>query len=132
MSKNTYTKPAAATAAIYIAALLIGTSSAAERTTKVAPQVPPAFNIGKLLYGKFCSSCHGVDLKGTEQGPPFLHRVYHPGHHGDGSFILAAKRGVKAHHWKFGNMPPVEGVDDNMINAIVQYIRKVQKSAGLF
>jgi mono/diheme cytochrome c family protein len=105
---------------------------AQEPVKKEPPPVPPQFNIGKLLYGKSCSSCHGVDLKGTEQGPPFLHRVYHPGHHGDGSFFLAVKRGVRAHHWKFGNMPPVEGIDDKMINAIVQYVRQVQKSAGLF
>jgi mono/diheme cytochrome c family protein len=106
---------------------------AAEKTSpKAPPSVPAQFNIGGLLYGKFCSSCHGVDLNGTEQGPPFLHRVYHPGHHADGSFFLAAKRGVRAHHWKFGNMPPVEGIDENMVGAIVEYIRHVQKSAGLF
>jgi mono/diheme cytochrome c family protein len=105
---------------------------AQEPAKREPPSVPPQFKIGKLLYGKSCSSCHGVDLKGTEQGPPFLHRVYHPGHHGDGSFYLAVKRGVRAHHWKFGNMPPVEGIDDKMINAIVQYVRQVQKSAGLF
>ena len=105
---------------------------AQEPVKKEPPSIPPQFNIGKLLYAKSCSSCHGVDLKGTEQGPPFLHRVYHPGHHGDRSFFLAAKRGVRAHHWKFGNMPPVEGINDNMINAIVQYVRQVQKSAGLF
>ena len=105
---------------------------AQEPAQKEPPSVPPQFKIGKLLYGKSCSSCHGVDLKGTRQGPPFLHRVYHPGHHGDGSFFLAAKRGVRAHHWKFGNMPPVEGVDEDMIGAIVKYVRHIQKSAGLF
>jgi hypothetical protein len=29
-------------------------------------------------------------------------------------------------------MPPVEGIDENMVGAIVKYIRQVQKSAGLF
>jgi cytochrome c len=99
---------------------------------KKSPQVQPQYKIGKLLYGKFCSACHGVDLKGTKQGPLFLHRIYHPGHHGDGSFFLAAKRGVRAHHWKFGNMPPVEDINKDMTSAIIKYIRHVQKSAGLF
>jgi mono/diheme cytochrome c family protein len=132
MSKNIRSKLIAVIATIYIATLSINPSIAAEKATKSSPQVPPEFNIGKLLYGKFCSSCHGVDLKGTEQGPPFLHRIYHPGHHGDQSFFLAAKRGVKAHHWKFGNMPPVEGIDDKIINEIIRYVRQVQKSSGLF
>jgi len=105
---------------------------AQEPVKKEPPSVPPQFKIGKLLYGKSCSSCHGVDFKGTEQGPPFLHRVYLPGHQGDGSFFLAAKRGVRAHHWKFGNMPPVEDINKDMTSAIIKYIRHVQKSAGLF
>ena len=88
--------------------------------------------LGQALYGKFCASCHGVDLKGTKQGPPFLHRVYHPGHHSDGSFFLAAKNGARAHHWKFGDMKPVEGVNESIVASIVKYVRHVQKLAGLF
>ena len=132
MKKSTHSKLAKIIAILVIAAMPLGASFGAEPAAKKSPQVPPQYNIGKLLYGKFCSSCHGVDLKGTEQGPPFLHRVYHPGHHGDRSFFLAAKRGVKAHHWKFGNMPPVEGIEEDMVGAIVKYIRHVQKSSGIF
>ena len=132
MKKSTYPKLAMVIASLAIAVMPLGFSFATEPAVIESPQVAPQYNIGKLLYGKFCSSCHGVDLKGTRQGPPFLHRVYHPGHHGDGSFFLAAKRGVRAHHWKFGNMPPVEGVDEDMIGAIVKYVRHIQKSAGLF
>ncbi len=97
-----------------------------------SPNVPANFKLNQLMYGKFCASCHGVDLKGTKKGPPFLHRVYHPGHHGDGSFFLAAKRGVRAHHWKFGNMPPVPEANEGIIASIVKYVRYVQKQAGLF
>ena len=132
MKKSTHSKLAKIIAILVIAAMPLGASFGAEPAAIKSPQVPPQYNIGKLLYGKFCSSCHGVDLKGTEQGPPFLHRVYHPGHHGDKSFFLAAKRGVRAHHWKFGNMPPVEGIEEDMVGAIVKYIRHVQKSTGIF
>jgi len=97
-----------------------------------SPKVPASLILNKMLYEKFCASCHGVDLKGTKKGPPFLHRVYHPGHHGDGSFFLAAKKGARAHHWKFGNMPPVQGTNDGIVASIVKYVRYVQKQAGLF
>ena len=95
-------------------------------------KVPTNLNLNKILYEKFCSSCHGVDLKGTQKGPTFLHRVYHPGHHRDGAFFLAAKRGVRAHHWKFGNMPPVPEATADMVASIVKYIRHMQKQAGIF
>ncbi len=98
----------------------------------VAPKVPPQLNLNKLLYGKYCSECHGIDLRGTDKGPPFVHRVYHPGHHDDRSFYTASLNGVKAHHWKFGDMKPVQGVNRGIVASIVQYVRFVQKAGGLF
>ena len=38
--------------------------------------------------------------------PPLVHKLYEPGHHSDMAFIMAAKNGVRSHHWRFGNMPP--------------------------
>ncbi len=121
-------------APVIVLGLMISTQAiSAELSTKTqSPSVPAELNLNKMLYGKFCSSCHGVDLKGTKQGPPFLHRVYHPSHHGDGAFFLAAKKGARAHHWKFGNMPPVAGTNEGIIASIVKYIRYVQKQAGIF
>jgi hypothetical protein len=71
-------------------------------------------------------------MKGTKKGPPFLHRIYHPGHHADGSFYVAVQRGTRQHHWKFGNMEPVTGVSQAMVASIVQYVRFMQKQAGIF
>ncbi len=65
--------------------------------------------MGKRLFEKFCAVCHG-DLKGSDKGPPLLHRIYEPSHHADASFQLAAKNGVRAHHWQFGDMAPVPQV----------------------
>jgi mono/diheme cytochrome c family protein len=115
---------------VLIVGLLWGENTFAQE--KKAPKVPTEMNIGGMLYGKFCSSCHGIDLKGSKTGPSFIHRVYHPGHHSDGSFFLAAKNGARQHHWQFGNMPPVKGVNEKIVGSIVKYIRHVQKSAGLF
>lgn len=86
---------------------------------------------GAALYAQACSSCHGADLRGTDQGPPFLDAIYRAGHHADPAFFLAAKRGVRSHHWSFGNMPPIEGLSDEQLEAIVAFVRARQADAGI-
>lgn len=41
---------------------------------------------GAALYEQSCASCHGADLRGTNQGPSHLSQAYEPGHHPDASF----------------------------------------------
>lgn len=87
---------------------------------------------GKALFDAHCASCHGENAAGRDgSGPPLIHPIYRPGHHGDASFILAARNGVIAHHWTFGNMPPVEGVDDAQVGRIVAYVRTLQQANGV-
>ena len=86
---------------------------------------------GKGLFAQKCASCHGVDLKGTGTGPAFLHRVYEPSHHGDAAFQNAVANGVRAHHWKFGNMSPVKGLTPADVAHITAYIRMEQRKAGI-
>ena len=86
---------------------------------------------GAELYAQACATCHGADLTGTDKGPPFLDAIYRPGHHADPAFFLAAKRGARAHHWNFGDMPPVEGISDQQIDAIVAFVRTRQREAGI-
>jgi mono/diheme cytochrome c family protein len=85
---------------------------------------------GALLYQQGCAACHGSDLRGSSQGPPFLHQFYVPGHHGDQAFFAAALTGVRAHHWNFGDMPRVEGITESQILAIVTFVRERQREAG--
>jgi len=96
------------------------------------PEMTPALNLGKMVFDAKCAGCHGRNAAGTEKGPTFLHRVYHPGHHADGAFYLAPKRGARAHHWPFGDMPPVEGITDRQIEKVIVYIRALQKANGIF
>mgnify|MGYP003706315529 CR=1 FL=1 len=96
------------------------------------PAMTPALNLGKLSYDAKCASCHGVNTAGTDKGPTFLHRVYHPGHHGDGAFYMAPKKGTRAHHWKFGDMPPVDEISDAQIKNIISYVRALQNANGVF
>ncbi len=69
---------------------------------------------------------------GTDKGPPFIHNIYHPNHHSDLSFHWAVERGVAAHHWMFGDMPPVKGLSPEDTGLIIKYVRKLQKEAGIF
>lgn len=87
---------------------------------------------GKKEFDENCAQCHGVNAAGQEGvAPPLIHMIYEPNHHGDQSFYLAAKRGVRAHHWPFGNMPPVEGISDSEIARIVNYVRTLQRANGI-
>jgi len=116
--------------ATFLFALTAPHTAAAEpiRTPKMTPQL----NLGKMAYDAYCASCHGVNAAGTDKGPTFHHKVYHPGHHGDGAFMIAPRRGVRAHHWKFGDMKPVPGVTDSQLKNIIAYVRALQQENGLF
>ena len=99
--------------------------------TASAVTVPPEFQKGEAAFNSNCAVCHGIGGVGTDTGPPFLHRVYEPNHHGDQAFYRAAMQGVRAHHWKFGNMPPVEGMTKDLMVEIISYIRWTQREAGI-
>lgn len=85
---------------------------------------------GEPLYQASCAQCHGTDLRGTSLGPSHLSIVYEPNHHGDAAFVLAARAGVRQHHWRFGNMPPIPGLSDSDLDAIVAYVRDQQSIHG--
>ncbi|MEC7764258.1 MAG: cytochrome c [Pseudomonadota bacterium] len=88
--------------------------------------------IGQRAFASTCASCHGPNAGGIDgAGPPLIHKIYEPGHHGDMAFYLAAARGVTAHHWTFGNMPPVEGITEAEVAAIVTFVRSVQRANGI-
>ena len=94
--------------------------------------VPAAHAAGARLFAESCLSCHGEAALGTDVGPPLVHIYYEPNHHGDAAFILAAERGVRAHHWSFGDMPPVPAVSRDEVMAIVGYVRWLQREAGVW
>lgn len=96
------------------------------------PVLSGELKIGEGLFNKYCSSCHGINAAGKNGiAPPLVHIFYEPGHHGDVAFLLAAKNGVRAHHWPFGNMPPVEGVSDQDVAQITAYVRALQRNNGI-
>lgn len=97
----------------------------------VVPDLSPFAASGKTLFDENCIGCHGGNAAGSDKGPPLVHNIYNPGHHADGSFFVAAQRGARQHHWKFGNMPPQPQVTRDDIAAIVTYIRELQRANGI-
>lgn len=97
----------------------------------VVPELSAAAARGQATFERNCSTCHGRNAAGTDQGPPLVHQIYEPSHHADLAFLLAARNGVRAHHWRFGNMPPVEGVAETEIEGIVAYVRELQRANGI-
>ncbi len=88
--------------------------------------------LGRKTYDANCASCHGRSAAGQDGiGPPLVHVIYEPGHHGDESFQRAVAHGVRAHHWRFGDMPPVEDLSRRDVVAIVAYIRELQRANGI-
>ena len=94
-------------------------------------ELPAEYAPGKALFDSHCAGCHGQGAAGTKHGPSFLTKIYEPAHHGDASFVMAARRGVTAHHWSFGNMPPISDLSDDDLVKIIGYVRWVQRQAGI-
>jgi len=97
----------------------------------VVPQLTGLAQQGEAAFNENCAACHGVNLAGTTQGPTLIHSLYRPGHHGDGAIASAAMNGVQAHHWEFGNMPPVQGITPQKLTVIIAYIRALQQANGV-
>ncbi|MFH1340596.1 MAG: cytochrome c [Pseudomonadota bacterium] len=112
---------------------LVG-SNGTSKTITVDVKVPDLSAIGitgRAAFEANCAACHGLEAAGTDKGPPLVHDIYNPGHHSDGVFFLAARLGVRQHHWSYGDMPPQRQVTEPQVAAIVQYVRELQVANGI-
>lgn len=48
-----------------------------------------------------------------------------------GAIAMAVRNGVRAHHWNFGDMPPVRGLTEADVKAVTAYVRAVQRASGI-
>ncbi len=120
--------------ATFVALVVAGAVSGGDGTSpgSVTERDPEVVAAGEELFQANCASCHGPDLEGTDTGPPFLNAIYAPNHHADEAFLRAVELGVQAHHWNFGPMPPVDGLERDDITKIVAFVRSQQEAAGVF
>ena len=127
---------------VVVTVLVLGAGILAWRVISPATSVPivkvriPALSAmavkGAKAYDTNCAQCHGTNAVGGDQGPPLVHDIYNPGHHTDAAFFFAVKRGVRRHHWAFGDMAPQPQVTEDDVYAIVRYIRELQEENGIF
>lgn len=95
------------------------------------PDLSPSAREGLEAFDRRCAECHGRHAAGTAVGPPLVHPTYRPAYHADVAFVLAAQRGVAAHHWRFGDMPPQRGMPSGEIEKITRYVRELQQANGI-
>lgn len=108
-------------------AAIQGGAIAVELPGRLAPEAER----GAALFAESCVACHGENAAGSENGPPLVHVIYEPGHHGDAAFYSAVMNGVRRHHWRYGNMPPVAGIGEAEIADIIAYVRTLQRTNGV-
>lgn len=113
----------------------VSTDPVATATAMVAIQMPSISGLaaaGQALFTERCAACHGENGTGNvEAGPPLIHKIYEPGHHGDESFQRAVAIGVQGHHWRFGDMPAQEGLSRADVDKIIAFVRAVQRANGI-
>lgn len=124
--KRQMTLATAVTAAVAVFAASCGSAPAESEPAAPAAGAEP----GAAVYQSNCASCHGADLRGTDKGPSHLSIVYEPNHHGDDSFRSAILNGAQQHHWNFGDMAAIPGLDDDEIDDVIAYIRSEQERQG--
>lgn len=112
-------------------------ASSGDAAPIVSVVIPQTFSskaqLGRSKFEESCVACHGQNAVGQEGvAPPLVHKIYEPSHHGDESFQRAVALGVRAHHWPFGNMPPVEGLTRSDVSDIIAYMRELQRANGIF
>lgn len=100
-------------------------------STVRVPELSPTAQAGRAAFQRSCTSCHGDVAQDTATGPPLVHMIYRPGHHADVAFELAVRRGARAHHWRFGDMPPQPTVPADAIPSITRYVRELQQANGI-
>lgn len=94
------------------------------------PTQPKVYD-GEESFQNRCAVCHGEFADGTAAGPPLVDRLYEIGHHPNFSFHNAVNNGVTAHHWNFGDMPPIPNVDTAEIDVIICHVRDLQRAQGI-
>jgi mono/diheme cytochrome c family protein len=121
-----WARPAGVVALVLLVGLLGGCGQD-ERATAAGEDL----DRGATLFANNCAVCHGPEGDGTLQGPPLVHEIYEPGHHPDESFQTAVAQGVPQHHWDFGPMPAIAGLDRADVADITAYVRELQREAGI-
>ena len=123
--------PAACAIFLVLSPAALLAASPGETVTVSRPALSAQAAVGEEAFQRLCGECHGPNAGGSNRGPPLIHRVYAPNHHADFSFLRAMTAGTRAHHWRFGDMPPRPAANDDEARAIVRFLREMQRANGI-
>lgn len=118
--------PAGILVVVVIAVLVVTRGDTSDRPE---PGSAGQLALGEEVFAENCATCHGQGLRGGLAGPPLVSEIYRPSHHPDSAIRAAIAQGVQPHHWDFAAMPPIPGLSDDEIDAVIAYIRDVQRDA---
>ena len=101
-------------------------------TVVVPASLSASAQAGQSAFDATCAACHGSNAAGLDGiAPPLVHKIYEPSHHADYAFEMAITLGVRAHHWRFGDMPAQTGVSQTEAQNIIVYVRELQRANGI-
>lgn len=72
---------------------IIACDSSQPKSAVGGATVPAELQPGESKFHAYCSACHGPQGTGTQQGPPLVHKIYEPNHHGDAAFQRGRSQG---------------------------------------
>lgn len=102
------------------------------KATVTIPELTPAQQAGREDFAKFCQECHGADGSGgSRKGQPLIHPMYRENVFPDYVFKKAIREGKREKNWRFGEMPPTEGITDTQIDNITSFVRAAQVASGI-
>lgn len=96
-----------------------------------APGSPEQVALGQEVFDQSCATCHGPGGGGGLAGPPLTHEMYEG--LTDADIRTVIEQGKAPENWpRFeAGMTPVPGLSVTEVDAVIAYVRSVQREAGL-
>ena len=116
-------------AVVLVAAVVASVVLTRSSSDPLVPGSPEQLAVGEQVFTRNCVTCHGERLRGGLAGPPLVDEIYVPEHHPDSAIRAAIANGVRPHHWDFAGMPPIPGLSDEEVEAVIAYVRTEQRRA---
>jgi len=104
---------------------------APQKINVLLPEFSAQAAAGQKIFNRICALCHGLNASGGPKAPSLIRPTYKPTRHADQAIYLAIRKGVRQHHWNFGNMPPRPEIKNDQIPALIAFIRETQRANGI-
>lgn len=102
------------------------------KATVTIPELTESGLRGRGVFATKCAECHGADGEGgSRKGPPLIHPMYRENVYPDFVFKKAVLDGKRAKNWRFGAMPPVEGLTNQQVDDVIAFVRAAQIASGI-